>query len=220
MKKRYNGLFCNSSVDELERVNEHWWMVRSEYEMIISFHFKIHWAGVPKTGEDWKTSEWETLGMLCDYYMQIIDHGLSQIHDVVQKSLGENRNVCCENTALGHSVAWSRSLIRNKNVWFVLDIDTVSNLKRGKSNNECMGFLWACRLLVLCLITFEYIIFTKLKCCIMNNEIWLFGGNEKMFVKTAIVIGSFCSNERENENMWAFPEKRRWPIEMIKKIKN
>ena len=158
------GIICISLVRTIIYIS----LVRA----IIYIGAWIHCAGVPKTGEDGKTSEWDSLGMLCDYYVQIIYHGLSQIHDVVQKSLGENRNVCCENTALGYSVAWSRSLIRNKNEWFVLDIDTVSNLKRGKSNNECMGFLWACRLLVLCLITFEYIIFTKLKCCIMNGEIW------------------------------------------------
>ena len=39
-----------------------------------------------------------------------------------------------------------------------------------------------------------------------------------MFVKIAIVIGSFLFKwTRQNEDMWAFPEKRTWPKELIKK---
>ena len=91
------GIICISLVRTIIYIS----LVRA----IIYIGAWIHCAGVPKTGEDGKTSEWDSLGMLCDYYVQIIYHGLSQIHDVVQKSVGENENVCCENTALGYSVA-------------------------------------------------------------------------------------------------------------------
>ena len=40
--------------------NWDWW------EQEVRWSFRIHCAGVPKTEEDWKTSEWETPGMLCD----------------------------------------------------------------------------------------------------------------------------------------------------------